>query len=237
MKVWGIYLLLLGFVCGNLLFEEELSLKPIFASQILSHTGGKMHHYGDYGVSKRLTFIGDPMQGDASISFSDVRLSDTGTYQCKVKKAPGVDMRKVTLVVMGEEEFCTGFTRLFSHPSHSSSELLLSFVRNVDALHTSDGSPLAHHYSSHHELKALMCLFILSSLVPPSVPKCWVESGEEKGGPVSLRCKSYLGSTPLSYTWKRESGGVIPPTATQGEDAAYIKEAFLYCRHDTVLVE
>lgn len=156
-----------------------------------------MHHYGDYGVSKRLTFIGDPMQGDASISFSDVRLSDTGTYQCKVKKAPGVDMRKVTLVVMGEEEFCTGFTRLFSHPSHSSSELLLSFVRNVDALHTSDGSPLAHHYSSHHELKALMCLFILSSLVPPSVPKCWVESGEEKGGPVSLRCKSYLGSIKL----------------------------------------
>lgn len=52
-------------------------------------------------------------------------------------------------------------------------------------------------------------------MVPPSVPKCWVESGEEKGGPVSLRCKSYLGSTPLSYTWKRESGGVIPPTATQ----------------------
>ncbi|TNN70696.1 Coxsackievirus and adenovirus receptor [Liparis tanakae] len=180
---------------------------------ILSHTGGKMHHYGDYGVSKRLKFIGDPMQGDASISFADVRLSDTGTYQCKVKKAPGVDMRKVTLVVMGEEESLTGFTRLFSQPSHSSFKL--SFMRNVDALHTSDSSPRAHLYSSHHELKALMRLFILSPLVPPSVPKCWVESGEEKGGPVSLRCKSYLGSTPLTYTWKRESGGVMPPTASQ----------------------
>ncbi|XP_068422556.1 V-set and immunoglobulin domain-containing protein 8b [Clinocottus analis] len=118
---------------------------------ILSYTGGLMHHYGDYGVSKRLKFTGDPKQGDASISFSGVKTSDTGTYQCKVKKAPGVDMRKVTLVVM----------------------------------------------------------------VPPSVPKCWVEGGEEKGGPVSLRCRSYQGSTPLSYKWRRESGGAIPSTATQ----------------------
>uniref|UniRef100_A0A8C2XQ22 V-set and immunoglobulin domain containing 8b n=2 Tax=Cyclopterus lumpus TaxID=8103 RepID=A0A8C2XQ22_CYCLU len=118
---------------------------------IVSYTGGKMYQYGNVGVSKRLKFIGDPKQGDASISFADVRFSDAGTYKCKVKKAPGVDMRKVSLVV----------------------------------------------------------------LVPPSVPKCWVESGEEKGGPVSLRCKSSLGSTPLSYTWKRESGGVMPSTATQ----------------------
>ncbi|XP_071338356.1 V-set and immunoglobulin domain-containing protein 8b [Trachinotus anak] len=117
---------------------------------ILSYTGGQTHHYGDASLSKRLRFIGDPKQGDASISFSDVRLSDTATYQCKVKKAPGVDMRKVTLVVM----------------------------------------------------------------VPPSVPKCWVEGGEEKGGTVSLRCKSSEGSNPLTYVWTRETGGAIPSTAT-----------------------
>ncbi|XP_054467495.1 V-set and immunoglobulin domain-containing protein 8b [Anoplopoma fimbria] len=122
---------------------------------ILSHTGGLMHQYGDPGVSRRLKFIGDPKQGDASISISDVRPSDTGTYQCKVKKAPGVDMRKVTLVVMA----------------------------------------------------------------PPSVPKCWIEGGEEKGGPVSLRCKSSQGSIPLSYTWKRESGGAMPSDATQDTES------------------
>ncbi len=44
------------------------------------------------------------MQGDATVSISDVRVSDTATYQCKVKKAPGVDTRKVTLVVMGEDD-------------------------------------------------------------------------------------------------------------------------------------
>ncbi|CAG02521.1 unnamed protein product [Tetraodon nigroviridis] len=120
---------------------------------VLSYTGGQTHRYGDPGVSARFSFTGSPNQGDASIAVSDLRPSDTATYHCKVKKAPGVDMRKVTLVV----------------------------------------------------------------LVPPSTPKCWVEGAEEKGGPVSLRCKSPQGSTPMSYTWSRESGGAMPPTATQSK--------------------
>ncbi|XP_060928305.1 V-set and immunoglobulin domain-containing protein 8b [Limanda limanda] len=117
---------------------------------LMSYTGGQSHYYGDPGRSKRIHFIGDPKMGDASVSISSVLPSDAGTYQCKVKKAPGVDTRKVTLVVM----------------------------------------------------------------VPPSVPKCWVDGGEEKGGPVSLRCESSQGSTPLTYTWTRESGGAIPVDAT-----------------------
>lgn len=64
-----------------------------------------MHRYGDLEVSARFSFTGNPTQGDASIAVSDLRASDTATYQCKVKKAPGVDMRKVTLMVMGEEDF------------------------------------------------------------------------------------------------------------------------------------
>lgn len=52
---------------------------------------------------ERLDFVAaDPSLGDATIAISGLQVSDTGTYQCKVKKAPGVDMRKVTLVVMGE---------------------------------------------------------------------------------------------------------------------------------------
>uniref|UniRef100_A0A3Q4B7V1 Ig-like domain-containing protein n=1 Tax=Mola mola TaxID=94237 RepID=A0A3Q4B7V1_MOLML len=67
---------------------------------ILSYMGGKTLQYGDPSVSSRLSFTGDPTQGDASIAISRVKASDTATYQCKVKKVPGVDMRKVTLVVM-----------------------------------------------------------------------------------------------------------------------------------------
>ncbi|XP_020486761.1 V-set and immunoglobulin domain-containing protein 8b [Labrus bergylta] len=118
---------------------------------ILSFTGGLMHQYGDPSISSRMKFTGKPLLGDASISISALKIKDTATYQCKVKKAPGVDVRKVTVVVM----------------------------------------------------------------VRPSVPKCWVDGGEERGGTVSLRCKSSAGSTPLSYTWRRESGGAIPVTATQ----------------------
>lgn len=74
------------------------------AAQILSYTGGQLLHYAEAGLAKRLKFTGDPKRGDATISIANVLVSDTGTYQCKVKKAPGVDMRKVTLVVMGEQK-------------------------------------------------------------------------------------------------------------------------------------
>ncbi|XP_057688998.1 V-set and immunoglobulin domain-containing protein 8b [Corythoichthys intestinalis] len=115
---------------------------------ILAYTEGRIHNY-DPTLTGRISFTGDPMRGDASISLSNLRRSDTATYQCKVKKAPGVDMRKVTLVV----------------------------------------------------------------LVPPSVPKCWVDGKEEKGSPVTLRCQSNQGSSPITYTWTRESGGPKPPIA------------------------
>ncbi|CAL8327886.1 unnamed protein product [Arctogadus glacialis] len=118
---------------------------------LISFTGGKTLHYATSSVTRRMKFIGDPATGDASVSISDVQEGDTATYQCKVKKAPGVDMRKVTLVVM----------------------------------------------------------------VRPSVPRCWVKGGEEKGGDVSLRCLSAQGSVPLTYAWSTESGGPLPPRTTQ----------------------
>ncbi|KAF7199773.1 V-set and immunoglobulin domain-containing protein 8b [Nothobranchius furzeri] len=121
---------------------------------ILSFTGGRVHYYSP-GFSQKMKFLSDPSQGDASVSISNVKAPDTGTYQCKVKKAPGVDMRKVTLVV----------------------------------------------------------------LAPPSPPRCWVEGGEEKGGPVSLRCKSQYGSIPITYVWTREGGAAMPATATQNPES------------------
>ncbi|XP_026109459.1 coxsackievirus and adenovirus receptor homolog [Carassius auratus] len=117
---------------------------------ILSYTGGKQYQLGNPDLMSRLKFAGDPSLGDATVSISSVKVSDTATYQCKVKKAPGIDSRKLTLVV----------------------------------------------------------------LVRPSQPKCWVEGSEEKGGTVSLRCKSSQGSSPLIYAWTKESGN-LPPTATQ----------------------
>ncbi|KAK1801387.1 hypothetical protein P4O66_023068 [Electrophorus voltai] len=118
---------------------------------ILSYSGGTVYKLGDPGLMSRLKCVGDPGQGDASIFISPLQASDTATYECKVKKPPGIDSRKVTLVV----------------------------------------------------------------LVRPSVPKCWVDNGEEIGSTIILRCKSSEGTSPLKYNWIRESGGSLPPTATQ----------------------
>ncbi|XP_030648291.1 coxsackievirus and adenovirus receptor homolog [Chanos chanos] len=42
----------------------------------------------------------DPKNGDASINIMSLKSSDTGTYQCKVKKVPGIQRRKMLLTVM-----------------------------------------------------------------------------------------------------------------------------------------
>lgn len=47
----------------------------------------------------------DVTSGDASINVTNLQLSDIGTYQCKVKKAPGVANRKVLLTVLGKLPF------------------------------------------------------------------------------------------------------------------------------------
>ncbi|KAK1800628.1 hypothetical protein P4O66_005829, partial [Electrophorus voltai] len=59
--------------------------------------------YDDYypALKGRVHFnSSDPKKGDASINLLTLQASDTGTYQCKVKKAPGIGSRKVLLTVM-----------------------------------------------------------------------------------------------------------------------------------------
>lgn len=70
--------------------------------QILSYSGGKEYKLGDLSLMTRLKFVGDPSKGDATITISSLRVTDTATYQCKVKKAPGIDSRKITLVILGK---------------------------------------------------------------------------------------------------------------------------------------
>ncbi|KAI7793221.1 coxsackievirus and adenovirus receptor-like protein precursor [Triplophysa rosa] len=42
----------------------------------------------------------DPKNGDASMNIMGLKATDTGTYQCKVKKVPGISSRKILLTVM-----------------------------------------------------------------------------------------------------------------------------------------
>lgn len=54
------------------------------------------------GLLQRVNFASpDPSQYDASINLQDVQISDSATYECKVKKTT-VATRKVTITVLGE---------------------------------------------------------------------------------------------------------------------------------------
>ncbi|KAJ8368338.1 hypothetical protein SKAU_G00083660 [Synaphobranchus kaupii] len=68
---------------------------------IILYSGGRV--YEDYypAVKGRMHFSSvDPKDGNASVNMTQLEISDTGTYQCKVKKAPGIGSRKIFLSVM-----------------------------------------------------------------------------------------------------------------------------------------
>ncbi len=74
-----------------------------FYNQLLSYTSGTKYIHGNNPLAKELGFAArDPATGDASLSIPLLSPAHSATYQCKVKKSPGVDMRKVSLVVMGK---------------------------------------------------------------------------------------------------------------------------------------
>uniref|UniRef100_A0A8C0J200 CXADR Ig-like cell adhesion molecule n=1 Tax=Chelonoidis abingdonii TaxID=106734 RepID=A0A8C0J200_CHEAB len=59
--------------------------------------------YNDYyeAMNGRVQFTNpDPRSGDGSIDILNLKSADTGTYQCRVKKAPGVESQKIQLTVL-----------------------------------------------------------------------------------------------------------------------------------------
>uniref|UniRef100_A0A672M035 Coxsackievirus and adenovirus receptor homolog n=1 Tax=Sinocyclocheilus grahami TaxID=75366 RepID=A0A672M035_SINGR len=80
---------------------------------IISYTGGRRYTHGDRDLMKGVDFTAtDPSQGDASLSIASLTATHDGTYQCKVKKAPGVDSRKISLIVMVLQNYTM---HLFKH--------------------------------------------------------------------------------------------------------------------------
>ncbi|XP_065104295.1 V-set and immunoglobulin domain-containing protein 8b [Paramisgurnus dabryanus] len=111
---------------------------------ILTYTGGKQHEYGESGLTSRFKFVADPSLGDATVTFTSLLVSDTATYQCKVKKVPGIDSRKVTVVVQvkpsppkcwvegGEEKGSTVSMRCRS--SHGTAPLMYTWTKDTGTL-------------------------------------------------------------------------------------------------------
>lgn len=71
--------------------------------------------YSNYyeGMHGRMQFSNpDPKSGDASLEILNLKSTDTGTYQCKVKKAPGVQSQKIQLTVLGKIYFSSSLSSL-----------------------------------------------------------------------------------------------------------------------------
>ncbi len=64
-------------------------------------TGGMLYNDLYDPLKGRVHFTSpDPQNGNASLTIMDLRLTDTGTYQCKVKKLPEIDIKNIILTVM-----------------------------------------------------------------------------------------------------------------------------------------
>ncbi|NP_694480.1 coxsackievirus and adenovirus receptor homolog precursor [Danio rerio] len=85
--------------------DIEWSLQPSDNQKeekvVIVYSGDRaFEHYYD-PLKGRVHFNSpDPKNGDASMNIMGLKATDTGTYQCKIKKVPGIASRKYLLTVM-----------------------------------------------------------------------------------------------------------------------------------------
>lgn len=80
-----------------------LSHQPVFfsSSQFLSYQDKRINHGNLPQLQQRVRFAAsDPSQYDASINLMNLQVSDTATYECRVKKTT-MATRKVIVTVQG----------------------------------------------------------------------------------------------------------------------------------------
>ncbi|NWI48514.1 CXAR protein, partial [Picathartes gymnocephalus] len=70
---------------------------------IIMYAVDKVYDHFYSPLTGRVQFTNlDPRSGDGSLDILNLKAADTGTYQCKVKKAPGVQSKKIQLNVLGK---------------------------------------------------------------------------------------------------------------------------------------
>ncbi|KAM6140098.1 coxsackievirus and adenovirus receptor [Pterocles gutturalis] len=68
---------------------------------IIMYSADRIYNVYYASVTGRMQFSSpDPGSGDGSLDILNLKSADTGMYQCKVKKAPGVQSQKIQLTVL-----------------------------------------------------------------------------------------------------------------------------------------
>ncbi|XP_028857576.1 CXADR-like membrane protein isoform X2 [Denticeps clupeoides] len=84
---------------GQSLDIEWILQKPNFKQRVIITFFGNQVYTNDNEAS-RLSFAGDYLNGDASLLISDLQLTDSGEYHCKVKTGGKYHWSQVDLVVL-----------------------------------------------------------------------------------------------------------------------------------------
>lgn len=71
------------------------------SSQLITYFGGRIYDPNE-SEAGRLSLTGDYLKGDASLMISDLLLTDSGEYICKVKNGGKYSWNTVNLIVLCE---------------------------------------------------------------------------------------------------------------------------------------
>lgn len=72
-----------------------------FSHQLITYFAGRVYDPND-AERGRVAFAGEYLKGDASLLISDLSLTDSGEYSCKVKNGAQYHWSTISLIVLGE---------------------------------------------------------------------------------------------------------------------------------------
>lgn len=84
----------------SFIYMKTLSVSLAATFQIITFFNNEV--YTNDNHASRLSFAGDYLNGDASLLISDLQLTDSGEYHCKVKTGGKYHWSQVNLIVLGK---------------------------------------------------------------------------------------------------------------------------------------
>lgn len=99
--------------------------KLLFFFQVITYFAGRVFDPNE-AERGRVAFAGEYLKGDASLMISDLSLTDSGEYSCKVKTGAQYHWSTIRLIVLGRWQTHTAERILYKRRCHENPKLLAS---------------------------------------------------------------------------------------------------------------